>query len=207
MAEMENNKERIPLAHYTALYQAGDCAEIAKRTGLPYLPERGAFLVTLMRSRYEITFPGFAIRFLDGPGDFLSAYPQAQILLLRFMTAGRLAPMTGGYLSYRDMPWGEVYFANFNGRCIRRLAHTFCGKGEAVARKMAVLGGRPYDKGDIGWEFDFMPGLSIRFAIWDPDEEFPPSAQILFSDNFPAAFSAEDMAFVGDIFIRIMSEV
>lgn len=207
MPDMENNKERIPFEHYTALYQAADCAQIAARTQFPFLPDRGVLIATLMQSRYEVSYPDFSIRFLDGPGDFLSNYPAAQILLLRYLTGGRLTPGTGGYLSYRDIPWGEVYYANFSGRCLKRLAYSFSGKGEAVARKMAVLGGRPYSKGDIGWEFNFMPGLSIRFAIWEADDEFPPSAQILFSDNFPDAFSAEDIAFVGDIFIKILSEV
>ena len=35
----------------------------------------------------------------------------------------------------------------------------------------------------------------------------PPSAQILFSDNFPAAFSAEDVAYVGDIVMDYMKKV
>ncbi|MFQ9393460.1 MAG: DUF3786 domain-containing protein [Lachnospiraceae bacterium] len=36
---------------------------------------------------------------------------------------------------------------------------------------------------------------------------FPPSAQILFSDNFPLSFSAEDMAVVGDITIGTMKKL
>ena len=49
-----------------------------------------------------------------------------------------------------------------------------------------------------------MPGLSIRFAVWNADDEFPPSSQILFSDNFQYAFSAEDLAYAGDIFIMVV---
>lgn len=207
MQEPQNNKERIPLEYYTSLYKESETAEISARTGIPFDAERSVFTITLMCSRYEISYPDFAVKFLDGPGDFLSSYPQAQILILRFLTGGHFIPAGGKYLAYRDMPWGEVYFQNFNGRCIMRLAYTFAGKAEAVEKKMTVLGGKVYDKGDIGWEFDFMPGLSIRFTIWNPDDEFPPSAQILFSDNFHYAFSAEDMAFVGDIFIKIMSKV
>mgnify|MGYP000594588565 CR=1 FL=1 len=33
--------------------------------------------------------------------------------------------------------------------------------------------------------------------LWEGDEEFPPSSQILFSDNFPVSFQAEDMAGYG----------
>ena len=45
----------------------------------------------------------------------------------------------------------------------------------------------------------------LRFLLWEGDEEFPPSAQILFSDNFPLAFvQGEDMAVVGDVSIGVL---
>ena len=36
-------------------------------------------------------------------------------------------------------------------------------------------------------------------AFWEGDEEFPPSAQILYSDNFQFGFHAEDMVVAGDL--------
>ena len=205
MAEIPNNKEGRPLEYYAAKFREADPLEISARTAVPYDESRGVFSLTLMNSVYEITHPGFSVRFLRGEGDRLSNYPVGQILVLRFLTGGHFVRSNGSFLSYRDMPWGDVYIGNFTNRCIRRLAFTFSGKGEAVARRMQALGGVPYEKGDIGWEFPFMPGLSIRISIWNADEEFPPSAQILFSDNFQYAFDADDMAYSGDIFIKILS--
>ena len=50
-----------------------------------------------------------------------------------------------------------------------------------------------------------MKGLFVRLILWAGDDEFPPSAQILFSDNFPAAFTqGEDMAVVGDVTIDML---
>ena len=46
-----------------------------------------------------------------------------------------------------------------------------------------------------------MPGYEIRLFVWEGDDEFPPNSQILFSDNFPKAFSAEDRTVVGDLVI------
>ena len=37
--------------------------------------------------------------------------------------------------------------------------------------------------------------------------EFPPNAQILFSDNFRYAFTAEDLAVVGDIVLGRMKKI
>lgn len=70
-----------------------------------------------------------------------------------------------------------------------------------------------------GWEqkncpWEMLPmSLSLSMVIlsslilWAGDDEFPPSAQILFSDNFPLSFSAEDMAVVGDITIGTMKKL
>ena len=47
----------------------------------------------------------------------------------------------------------------------------------------------------------------VQFILWEGDDEFPPSSQILFSDNFAASFAAEDMAVVGDVTIGTMKAV
>jgi hypothetical protein len=39
----------------------------------------------------------------------------------------------------------------------------------------------------------------MSIIVWPGDEEFPSSAQILFDDNVPAAFSAEDLAIFGEV--------
>lgn len=205
MAEVRNNKDNVPAKHYAELFRDADPREISVRTAVPYDEARQVFEFTLMNSVYEVTHPDFSVRFVRGEGDRLSGYTFGQILVLRYLTRGQYVRPGTAFLSYRENPWGDVYLANFNNRCIKRLAFTFAGKSDIIARRMAALNGKPYEKGDFGWEFEFMPGLSIRFSVWNADDEFPPSAQILFSDNFHYAFDAEDMACVGDIFIRNLS--
>ena len=207
MPEIRNNKERIPFEHYAEEYRKTDPAEVSARTGVPYDAAGHTFTLTLMSSVYKIGHPAFSVAFVAGPGDHLSGYLPAQILVLRFLIGGNYVNSTGAFRSYREMPWGDVYLATFNNRCVKRLAYTFADRGEEMTQKMARLSGSVYEKGDIGWQFAFMPGLNIRFAVWNADDEFPPSAQILFSDNFHYAFSADDMAYIGDIFIRILSEL
>ena len=66
---------------------------------------------------------------------------------------------------------------------------------------MEKLGAVRLTDGDCSYELELLEGLFLRFILWEGDEEFPPSSQILFSDNFPLAFAGEDMAVVGDITI------
>ena len=72
----------------------------------------------------------------------------------------------------------------------------------AAARMSAI----PLDKGDASFQFEIMPGYEVRLIVWEGDDEFPPNSQMLFSDNFPKAFSAEDRTVVGDILISDLIE-
>ena len=42
--------------------------------------------------------------------------------------------------------------------------------------------------------------------IYAGDEDFPPSSQILYSDNFADGFSAEDRVVAGDILISAIRQ-
>ena len=66
---------------------------------------------------------------------------------------------------------------------------------------MEHIHAKPVKYGDIAYEVAIYPGYQIRMILWEGDEEFPPSSQILFSDNFPVSFAAEDMAVMGDVII------
>ena len=43
--------------------------------------------------------------------------------------------------------------------------------------------------GDIAYEVEIFPEYKVQMILWEGDDEFPPSSQILFSDNFPCFFS------------------
>lgn len=59
----------------------------------------------------------------------------------------------------------------------------------------------PLKSGDAACQMEVMPGYEVQIIVWEGDDEFPPNSQILFSDNFPKAFSAEDRTVVGDLII------
>ena len=69
------------------------------------------------------------------------------------------------------------------------------------------MGALPIKEGDVGFQFEIFPGYEIRFLLWEGDDEFPPSSQILFSDNFAAAFHAEDLVVACDILIGILKHL
>lgn len=203
----KDSKERVPYEYYLERYQKEDPLAISDRTQIPYDEKAGVFTLRLMGCTYQISWPDYQIKAV--PENVICHYPlenaaNARILVLRYFLEGTAAPAFGKFLTYREMPWGEVYFRQFQGRCIFRLAYGFGGKLDQFQSIMERLGGVRIEYGDCGYEFEFMNNLRLRFILWAGDDEFPPSAQILFADNFSAAFHGEDMAVVGDVSIGVL---
>lgn len=202
----KDNKERIPLEHYLEEYRKIDPKEAALRCGVEYDEEKQQFHIRLMGYSYLADYPEFALhpeKGEEGPMHFSEMVP-AKIIILRFLISGQSVKSTGKYLTYREVPWGEVYFRQFEGRCLTRLKFAFGFKLEQFAAAMEKLGARKISMGDAAYEFEFVNGLHVRFILWAGDDEFPPSSQILFEDNFPYAYQAEDLAVVGDISITTL---
>ncbi len=200
----KNNKERIPYEHYKNIFSELIPHEAMLRCNLPYDEDTREFSFRLMGEEYTIKYPDAEIRHIDGTE--VTAY-NMKILILRYLNDGRYCKPTGKLLTYRDIPWGEVYYPNFQGRCILRLSYTFGTKLDQFDATMEKIGGQKISMGDSGYKFEFMNDLHMYFILWAGDEDFPPSAQILFDDNFPLAFTAEDIAVVGDVSIGKLKEI
>ena len=63
------------------------------------------------------------------------------------------------------------------------------------------MGAMAVSHGDAGYEFQLIGGYKMRILVWEGDDEFPPNAQVLYSDNFADGFAAEDRVVAGDILI------
>lgn len=205
----KDSKEQRPYEYYLKTYQEIDPKEISERTGFFYDEEKKVFTVVFMGSTYEISFPDYKISHKE---DEKGVYPleeamNAKIFMVRYLSEKAKAPSSGKFLTYREVPWGEVYFRQFQGRCLMRLAFSYGNKLEAFKKVMTAMGAKLLEQGDCAFELEFMEGFFIRLILWEGDDEFPPSSQILFSDNFAVTFAAEDLAVAGDICINMMKAV
>ena len=201
--EIRNNKEGVPFSHYAALFAKLDPQEAAQRCGAAFAD--GCFTLRLMGTAYRIAWPEYAITAQREDAFALGSLP-CQTFLMRYLLEGRRAALSLGYKTFREMPWGELYIAPYTGRCLSRAAFTFGTQVEAFAAACQRLGGERLPHGDAGYGFDFLEGYRIQIMIYAGDEEFPPSSQILYSDNFASAFSAEDRVVAGDILISAIRQ-
>ena len=199
----KDSKERLPWEHYLSQYQEADPKEIAERLGISYDEEQKYFTLKFLGTVYQISWPDFQV---THEADDMGFYPletmtYARTLTIRFLLNGAKASGTGKFKTYREMPWGEVYLRQFDGRCIKRLAFSYGNRIKDFQAIMEHMHCVPVKHGDIAYQLEIFPDYLVQMILWEGDDEFPPSSQILFSDNFPISFQAEDMAVMGDVII------
>ena len=195
--QIENHKEEVPFSHYTELFAKLDPQEALAR--LPFVGFDGEkFSLTLLGRDYRIAWPQYALEVLDGGAE--PPLP-TQTFLLRILLEAKDVAWGGLWKTFREMPWGEMYNTPYTGRVLTRAAFTFGFKVAKFAAACEKLGARKLSHGDAGYEFDFFGPFKMQIMIWAGDDEFPPNAQVLYSDNFAEGFAAEDRVVAGDILI------
>ena len=196
--EIHNNKEEVPFSHYLALFEKLDPHEAAQRCGVPFAD--GCFTVRLLDTEYRIAWPDYAIT-ADREDALVMTNLLWQTFLLRYLLEGKQAALSMGYKTFREMPWGELYIMPYTGWCLKRAAFTFGSQVAAFAAACERMGGEKLPHGDAGYGFAFLGGYRMQILVWEGDDEFPPNAQVLYSDNFAEGFAAEDRVVAGDILI------
>ena len=195
--EIENHKEEVPFAFYEEKFRSLNPEDAVGRLS-DIRWDGKEFIVRLLGRDFAIFHPDYAIRALDS-----GAVPPlpAQTFLLRYLLESRDIRWGGEWKTFREMPWGEMYIKPYTGRVLTRAAFTFGTRVAAFRTAAEKMGGLPLPNGDAGYQFDLIGGYRMRILVWEGDDEFPPNAQVLYSDNFAEGFAAEDRVVAGDILI------
>ena len=195
--QIENHKEEVPFAHYEAQFRSLEPQAVTERLhGVKW--DGKEFYVNLMGRDYAIAHPDYAIRAVDG-----GAVPPrpTQTFLLRYLLECRDVAWNGTWKTFREMPWGEMYIKPYTGRVLTRAAFTFGTRIDAFRKAAEKMGAAAVRHGDAGYQFALVGGYQMQILVWEGDDEFPPNAQVLYSDNFADGFAAEDRVVSGDILI------
>ncbi len=195
--QVENHKEEVPFAYYEEQFRALNPEAVLNR--LPDVRWDGtAFTLRLLGRDFTITHPDYTIRALDGgPVPPLPT----QTFLLRYLLESKALAWGGQWKTFREMPWGEMYIKPYTGRVLTRAAFTFGTRINAFRAACEKMGAVKLNHGDAGYQIELVSGYAMQLLVWEGDEEFPPNAQVLYSDNFADGFAPEDRVVAGDILI------
>ena len=195
--QIENHKEEVPFGYYEEKFKALNPEEVTGRlTGVKW--DGKEFYVNLLGREFALSHPVYAIRALDnGPVPPLPT----QTFLLRYLLESKDVAWGGTWKTFREMPWGEMYIKPYTGRVLTRAAFTFGTRVAAFKAAAEKMGATALPHGDAGYQFNLIDGYQMQIMVWEGDEEFPPNAQVIYSDNFETGFAAEDRVVAGDILI------
>ncbi len=195
--QIENHKEEVPFAHYEEKFKALDPADVTARLA-DVRWDGKEFTLSLLGRGFAISHPDCVVRALDG--GKLPPLP-TQTFLLRYLLESKDVLWLNSWKTFREMPWGEMYITPYTGRVLTRAAFTFGTRLAAFKAAAEKMGALTLKHGDAGYQFDLIGGYKMQILAWEGDDEFPPNAQVLYSDNFAEGFAAEDRVVAGDILI------
>jgi len=157
------------------------------------------FRIAFLNRAYRVAFPEMEFEDENGPEKEIPI--QEQILILHYMSAADPPPLSGNWISYREIPGASFYYSAFVKRAVDPLKNTFGQNTEGLLKAGKLLGGRQIDTGDVGYEFRLLPNVPLRIILWAGDEEFAAAANILFDKNIGGILSPEDIAWLAGMLV------
>jgi hypothetical protein len=171
--------------------------ESARKAGADYQKgEEGEGIgLHFFSESYRIAFP--LIEFTSPCKKTISLV--TRILLLHYLLRADGTPLTGTWVGYKDIPGGLLYASVFARRVTDPLVRKFGKSAKGFREIGAALGGTMGETGDASFLIQAFPRLPMQYVLWEGDEEFSPSVQVLFDASVDHYLTLEDIVVLGQM--------
>ncbi len=171
--------------------------------------QSGFFLtVPFLGSKYHVYYPGGEVKYCDGEGEKTEEVQiDYQIVLLHYLTHCSPRVVENTKVSFKELPSGSIYIGPFTSRAIKPLVAIFAGKTKKLVEAALKLGGWKEDIGDVAVTVPVLPKIPITFVLWEGDDEFPPSGNVLFDASAPSHLHTEDYALLPGLTLWEMKRI
>jgi len=195
LSKQKNYQQTFDLA--CSSIEGMNLEERAKKAGANYEKGKGEEKITLelFLEPYTIQFP--QVGFYSPSKKVVSLV--TRILLLHYLIRADGYPVTGKWVAYKDIPGGLLYAGVFARRVTEPLQRRF-GKSARSFKETGIRsGGEPVEIGDASFILHAFPRVALQYVLWEGDEEFPPSVQLLFDASVDHYLTLEDMVVLGQV--------
>ena len=122
------------------------------------------------------------------------AHPIDRILALHYLLCDFAVKETGELISFRDLPGGQFYLEPFRSRTVVPLEKNIGNNIEILKERLARYEWEQVKYGDLGARIHAIGEIYITLVYRTGDDEFPPSAEILFDSIIGRVFSTDDVS-------------
>lgn len=175
--------------------------ELVERSGTRRLDD-GRIGVRCVGRDYVISHPDGVVLDADGAPAEVSV----AILLLLYLLESTGRDMADRWVSFEQLPGGAGYIGAFRGRVAGPVLRTFGPNPEALAEAAATLDGEPLEMGDVAVSLPALPRVPIAFVLWRGDDEFAPSASVVFDASVEGYLDAEVVTVLAELATRRLVE-
>jgi hypothetical protein len=179
-----------------------DIERIAANSGARRLgPDRLA--LRCIGREYEITYPDGTVFDADG-----AATPEHDaILLLLYLTEAEGRPLEERWVAFEQLVGGAGYIGSFRSRVVLPVLRAFGPRPGALAEAAESLDGRPLAMGDAAVVIQALPRVPLAFIVWSGDDEFPPSANVVFDASVEGYLDAEAVTVLAEMAARRLEKL
>ncbi len=128
-----------------------------------------------------------------------------QILFLHYLINARGTPLKNEWITFKELPGGQIYTGPYQKRTLHPLLQNFGAQPEKLVALAQTLGGQHSTFGDYAVTLYPFPRVPLVFVLWAGDEEFPPSANILYDASAADYLPTEDYALLPGLIIWEMA--
>jgi len=197
---MELNKQRNYQQAFDlacASLNEKDLRERAEKAGADYRKDEEGERITVpfFSEPYTVRFPPVEIY---SPGKKTISLVVRALLLHYLLKADGSRP-AGKWAAYKDLPGGLLYASVFARRVTDPLIKRFGKSAKSFQEAGKRLGGEPAEVGDASFNLQAFPRVPLQYVLWEGDEEFPASAQLLFDSSVDHYLPLEDIVVLGQV--------
>jgi len=130
--------------------------------------------------------------------------PWWQVLTLHYLAVTGRPHTRPPAIGFAELPAGRAYAPVYHQRVIARLCRTV-GCDEASLQEAAcAVGGQAVAGGDLAFDFQALPRITLRLVWYAGDEELSPSAVLLLPDNVESFFCVEDIVVLSERLVLLL---
>jgi len=172
--------------------------DIAWRARVKYDETQKEFFVMFLNEEYHVKYPSGDVYRPQGEDVPIAS----KILILHYLSSAEGVPLHHKWISFKELPSGQIYINPFYNRAIRPLIKLFGQDPGALVKAGLALGGKRESLGDSSITVPVFPMVPVTYVIWEGDEEFPPSGNILFDSSAPNYLPVEDYAVIAGMVVQ-----
>jgi hypothetical protein len=206
--EKKNNEERekfnlgVTLDKAVQELSQSDPRLVCLKSGVIYNREQDSYILPYLNRKYIVNHSSGEVKPLQNESE-ISLHQQ--ILFLHYLASANGTPLTGEWITFKELPGGQFYVNPYQNRTIKPLLKYF-GQNQKKFEEIALsLGGRPSTFGDCSIILYPFPRVPLVYVLWEGDQEFAPSANILYDSAAADYLPTEDYALLPGLIIWEMA--